>query len=41
MVLSHVGMSILGNYLTEDFGYDFQAWVLLEEEWYLFLLPWP
>lgn len=38
MVLSHVGMSILGNYLTEDFGYDFQAWVLLEEEWYLFFI---
>ena len=38
MVLSHVGMSILGNYLTEDFGYDFQAWVLLEEERYLFFI---
>ncbi len=37
-LLSHVGMMILGNYLTEDFGYDFQAWVLLKEEWYLFFI---
>lgn len=37
-LLSHVGMMILGNYLTEDFSYDFQAWVLLKEEWYLFFI---
>ena len=37
-LLSHVGMMVLGHYLTEDFGYDFQAWVLLKEEWYLFFI---
>ena len=37
-LLSHVGMMILGNHLTEDFSYDFQAWVLLKEEWYLFFI---
>lgn len=38
MLLSHAGMTLLAGILAEDFGYDFQSWVILKEEWYLFFI---
>lgn len=33
--LSHVGMSILSNYLEDAYRYSFSGWEFLKEEWYL------
>ncbi len=33
IVLSHIGMAILGKYLTDDFRYTFDAWSMIKEEW--------
>lgn len=35
IVLSHVGMSVLGQYLSADFRYTFDAWRMIAEEWWL------
>ena len=33
--LSHVGMSVLSNYLEDAYRYSFSGWEFLQEEWYL------
>jgi len=33
--LSHVGMSVLSNYLEDAYRYTFSGWEFLKEEWYL------
>ncbi len=33
--LSHVGMSVLSNYLEDAYRYSFSGWAFLKEEWYL------
>lgn len=35
ILLSHVGMSILSNYLEDAYRYSFSGWAFLKEEWYL------
>ncbi len=35
IILSHVGMSVLSNYLEDAYRYSFSGWEFLKEEWYL------
>jgi len=35
IVLSHLGMGILSNYMEDAYRYSFTGWELLKEEWYL------
>jgi putative ABC transport system permease protein len=35
IALSHLGLAVLGKYLTADFRYSFNAWKMISEEWLL------
>jgi putative ABC transport system permease protein len=37
-ILSHVGMAILGHYLSLDFRYTFDAWDMIGEEWWILMV---
>ncbi|MBK8701828.1 MAG: FtsX-like permease family protein [Saprospiraceae bacterium] len=37
-VLSHVGMAVLGHYMSADFRYNFSATTLLTDEWWLLVI---
>lgn len=37
ILLSHLSMGFLGEYMSEEYKYSFQAWSFLKEEGYLFL----
>jgi putative ABC transport system permease protein len=36
-LLSHIGMSLFANYLTEQYHYDFSGWIFLKEELYILI----
>jgi putative ABC transport system permease protein len=38
IILSHVGIGILGKYISEDFRYSFDASKMISEEWWLLLI---
>lgn len=36
-LLSHLGMQVFSDYLTEEYHYDFSGWIFLSEELYIFM----
>jgi putative ABC transport system permease protein len=34
-LLSHIGFAFMGQYLSEDFRYNFDAWKMISEEWWI------
>jgi putative ABC transport system permease protein len=34
-MLSHIGFAFMGRYLSEDFRYNFDAWKMINEEWWI------
>lgn len=37
-LISHFGMQLLGNYLSTEYNYDFEAWLILPQEGTIFAL---
>ncbi len=38
ILLSHLGMHFLSDYMTEEYRYEFKAWMFLKEEAWMFLI---
>jgi putative ABC transport system permease protein len=37
-ILSHVGLALMGQYISEDFRYTFDAWKMIGEEWIMLVI---